>query len=339
MPGLPRYFADIVRVSGSVTGAGPVQIRSSATGGLAARQPDMDALAIAAYGSGGNLLIARQAGNGCTSRLYLAALRANGRLSRLTRLGPLIRGIVSSVATDGSASLIGYFAGTCVRSTSGYLAVLNARSGQVRRWTGIAVYGSGGSVVAGAGLSMSANGRLIAFGGDVAGTGGRIVAQRVWTLRTSAPSGPIGAHSRIALSRPNAGPAVSAVVLSPGGKTFYLCTVTTRGAVSAHRTATQTAVISVQRTSSGTSTGTIAKLTAGGVTFLGEAVGCPMAMTPNGRYLLAPYELRLGPSTAVPPLVSAAVLRTSSRTRRIVSFRLPGSAGPSGQAIGVSLAW
>jgi hypothetical protein len=63
-----------------------------------------------------------------------------------------------------------------------------------------------------------------------------------------------------------------------------------------------------------------------------------MALTPDGRYLLAPYQLRYGNSTTVPPLVRAAVIRTSSRARRAMSFRLPGSAGMS-VAVGVSIAW
>jgi hypothetical protein len=335
----PRYFADIVRVSGSVAGEGPLQVRSSATGRLTARQPGYDALAIAAYDSGSRLVVARQAGDRCASRLYRATLSADGRLGSLTRLGPVIHAIVASVAANDSASVIGYFAGPCEKSTSGgYLAVLNARTGQVRRWTGVAMYGSGGSVETGTALSMSASGRAVVFFGEATGAGGRLVGQRVWKLRTSASAGPLSAHMRTVLSRPNAGPALSAAVLSPGGKTFYLCAVSTKGTVSAHHTVTQTAVITVRRISNGASTGTVAKLTATGVTFQGEGLGCPLAMTPNGRYLLAPYKLRYGSSTSVPPLASAAVLGTSSAARRFISFRLPGSGGMS-VATGVVIAW
>jgi hypothetical protein len=135
--GQPRYFADIVRFSGSATGAGPVQIRSSATGALAPHQPAIEALGIAAYDSGSRLVVARQVGERCASRLYRATLSADGRLGRLTRLGPVIHGLVASVAADANASVIGYFAGTCVKPASGYLAVLTASTGQVRRWTGV----------------------------------------------------------------------------------------------------------------------------------------------------------------------------------------------------------
>ena len=334
----PRFFADIVRVSGSVAGEGPLQVRSSATGRLTARQPGYDALAIAAYDSGSRLVVARQVSDRCASRLYRATLSADGRLGRLTRLGPVIHGIVASVAADADASVIGYFAGPCSKSASGYLAVLHARTGQVRRWTGVAMYGSDGSVATGSALSMSASGRVAVFTGEATGTGGRDIGQRAWALRTSASAGPLSVHMRTVLSRPNAGPALSAAVLSPGGKTFYLCVVSTKGTVSAHHTVTQTAVITVRRTSDGASTGTVAKLTATGVTFMGEALGCPMAMTPDGHYLLAPYKLRYGNSTSVPPLVSAAVLGTSSPARRFISFRLPGSGGMS-VATGVSIEW
>jgi hypothetical protein len=339
LAGLPRYFADVVRVSGSVAGEGPLQVRSSATGRLAARQPGYDALAIAAYDSGSRLVIARQAGDRCASRLYRATLSADGRLGRLSRLGPVIHGVVASVADDANASVIGYFAGLCAKSDGGgYLAVLNAHTNKVRRWTGVAMYGSGGTVGTGTALSMSASGRVVVFFGEAIGTGGKDIGQRVWALRTSASAGPLRAHMRTVLSRPNAGPPLSAAVLSPGGKTFYLCAVSTKGTVSAHHTVTQTAVITVRRTSTGASVGTVAKLTATGVNFLGQGLGCPLAVTPNGRYLLAPYKLRYGSSTLVPPVVSAYELGTSSPARRVISFRLPGSGGMS-VATGVSIAW
>jgi hypothetical protein len=336
--GPPQYFADIVRVSGSVTGAGPVQIRSAATGGLVQPQPGIAALAIAAYDGGSTLLIAQQSGDGCSSRLYRAALNARGRLGRLTRLGPAVRGIVTSVATDAGGSLIGYFAWPCSKSASGYLAVLTAGSGQVRRWTGVAVDGSAGTVAAGGVLAMSADGSLLAFSGMATGAGESLLGQRVWTLSAMAPPGPLAARSRVVLKRPESAPDLNAVALSPDGKSFYICTVASTGTVSAGRTVTHTAVITARRTANGTSAGAVAKLTAAGVTFAGESFGCPMAMTPNGHYLLAPYQLRYGNSTSVPPLVVAAVISTSSDARKALSFRLPGSAGMS-VATGVSIAW
>jgi hypothetical protein len=336
---MPRYFADIVHVSGSVAGAGPLQIRSVTSGKLVARQPSIEALAIAAYGGGGKLLIARLVGAGCTSRLYRTTVGTDGRLGRLTRLGPVIRGIVASMATDATASAIGYFAGPCEKSASGgYLAVLNARTGQVRRWTGVAMYGSGGSVGTGTALSMSANGRMAVFTGEATGSGGRFIGQRVWTLRTSAPAGPLSAHIRAVLRSPSSGPSLSSAVLSPGGRSFYLCAVTTKGTVSAHSTATQTAVITAHRTSNGTSTGTVAKLTATGVTFMGEFVGCPMASDPSGRYLLAPYSLHYASTTLTGPRIQVARITVARRSVAIVSFRLPGSGGMS-VATGISIAW
>jgi len=336
--GMPSYLADIVRVSGSVAGAGPLQIRSSGTGALVPHQPAIEALAIAAYDGGSRLVVARQAGDRCASRLYRATLNADGRLGALTRLGPVIHGIVTSVATDTAGSTIGYFAGPCSKSASGYLAVLTASNGLLRRWTGVAVYGSGGTVVTGTALSESANGSLLAFTGAATGAGGQITGQRVWVLRTSAASGPLVRRIRAVISKPLTGPALSSVVLSPDGRSFYLCTVRTKGTVSAHKTVTQTAVITARQTSDGASTSTVAKLTATGVTFLGEGFGCPMALTPNGRYLMAPYQLRYGNSSTVPPLVRAAVIRTSTHARLAMSFRLPGSAGMS-VADGITVAW
>lgn len=337
-PGLPRYFADIVRVSGSVAGAGPLQVRSSATGRLGARQPGYDALAIAAYDSGSSLVIARQVGDRCASRLYRATLSADGRLGSLTRLGPVIHGIVASVAADANASVIGYFAGPCSKSASGYLAVLKARTGQVRRWTGVAMYGSGGSVATGSALSMSASGRVVVFFGEATGPDGRFIGQRVWALRTSASAGPLSAHLRTVLRSPNSGPGLSSAVLSPDGRSFYLCAVSTKGTVSAHHPVTQTAVITARRTSDGASTGTVAKLTATGVTFMGEGAGCPMETDPSGRYLLAPYSLHYASKTEVGPRIQVARIILARRSVGVISFRLPGSAGMS-VATGVSIAW
>jgi hypothetical protein len=336
--GQPRYFADIVHASGSVAGAGQLQIRYSATGALVPDQPGIEALGIAAYDHGSRLLLARQAGDGCTSQLYRAAVGADGKLGRLTRLGRVVRGIVTSVAANARGSLIGYFAGPCSKSASGYLAVLTARTGQVRRWTGVALYGSAGTLATGTAISMSANGKLLAFTGAATGAGGRITGQRVWVLRASAAAGPLARRIRAVISKPLTGPALSSVVLSPDGRSFYLCAVSTKGTVSAHKTVKQTAVITVRRTSNGTSTGNLAKLTATGVTFLGQGFGCPMALTPNGRDLLAPYQLRYGDSTTVPPTVKAAVIGISSHARRTISFQLPGSGGMS-VADGVTVAW
>jgi len=336
--GLPRYFADIVRVSGSAAGAGPLQIRSSETGALAAHQPVIEALAIAAYDGGSRLLIARQAGDACASRLYSATLSGRGVLGRLSRIGPRLHGLVWALAADTDGTTVGTTIAGCEKGQSGYLAVIHIRAGSVRRWGSVNLGGTGGDLALGFGLSMSANGRLLAFTGEATSAGGTNAGQRVWVLRAAAPAGTLVQRSRVVLSRPNSGPALSSVVLSPDGRSFYLCTVRTKGKVSAHKTVTQTAVITARQTSDGASTSTLAKLTATGVTFSGEDFGCPMVLTPNGRYLLVPYQLRYGNSPMVPPLVRAAVVRTSTHARLALSFRLPGSAGMS-VADGITVTW
>ena len=336
--GQPRYFADIVRASGSATGAGPVQIRYSATGALVPRQPGTYALAITAYDSGRWLLIAQQAGDACASRLYRATLSGRGVLGRLSRIGPRLHGLVWSLAADTDGKIVGTTVAGCEKGQSGYLAVIRIRAGSVRRWGSVNLGGTGGSLALGFGLSMSADGRLLAFTGEATSTGGTNAGQRVWVLRTAAQAGTLAQRSRVVLSRPSSGPALSSVVLSAAGKSFYLCTVSTTGTVTAHKTVKQTAVITARRTSDGTSTSTLAKLTATGVNFLGQGFGCPMAMTPNGRYLFAPYRLHYGNSTSVPPRVSAAVISISSHAWRTVSFQLPGSGGMS-VADGITVAW
>ena len=334
--GQPRYFAGIVRASGSATGAGPVQIRHSVTGALAPRQPGTYALAIAAYDGGSRLLIAQQAGDACASRLYRATLSGRGVLGSLSRIGPRLHGLVWSLAADTDGKIVGTTVAGCEKGQAGYLAVIHIRTGSVRRWGSVNLGGTGGGLTLGFGLSMSANGRLLAFTGEATSTAGTNTGQRVWVLRTAAPAGTLAQRSRVVLSRPNSGPALSSVVLSPDGRSFYLCTVSTKGTVSAHKTVTQTAVITARQTSDGASTNRLAKLTATGVTFQG--FGCPTALTPNGRYLLAPYQLRYGKNTMVPPLVRAAVIRTTSHARRSISFRLLGS-GRMSVADGITVAW
>lgn len=200
------------------------------------------------------------------------------------------------------------------------------------------MYGSGGSVETGSALSMSASDRVVVFFGEATRPDGRSIGQRVWALRTSASAGPISAHMRTVLRSPNSGPGLSSAVLSPDGMSFYLCAVSTKRTVSVHHTVTQTAVITARRTSNGASTGTVAKLTATGVTFMGEGVGCPMAADPSGRYLLAPYSLHYASNTEVGPRIQVARIVVARRSAAVISFRLPGPGGMS-VATGVSIAW
>lgn len=331
----PRYFLDLVRSSGAVSG-GQLQVRRSATGALV-QQPDTLALSVAPL-RGTQYVVAERAGDGCASALYRMSVNSAGRLGPATSLGPVVRGEVTSLASAGNGRTIAYFASSCSKSASGYFGTLRVRTGKVRRWGDVSIDGSAGDIAVGGSLSLSANGRLAAFSGAALGRGGVVTGQRVWVLRTSAPAGTLAQRSEAVLARPASGAQLDSVLLQPDGQSFYLCTVGTKGTASARRTVTQTAVVSVRRTSDGARTGTVATLTASGVTVQSETLGCPMAASPAGSYLLAPYSLRSAKVTTTGPLVSAARIDVKTKAASRISFRLPGSAGMS-VATGVTIAW
>jgi hypothetical protein len=323
----PKYFIDDVLSPGSLSG-GSLQVRLSSTGKLT-QETGVAALSFAPLGSHGAFVVAQLAGNRCATRFYRTNISATGQLGKLSRLGRTVHGEVVSVAASADGKVIGYFAWPCSKSATGYLAVLHVRIGQVRRWGDVGVYGSAGDMSAGGGLSLSADGGLASFAGDTTTASGTITGQGIWLLRTSSAAGPLAERSRLVLSKPNSGPALSSVVLSPDGRALYLCTVTTRGT-------TQVADITARRASNGDLTSNIAKLTATHVTFQG--LGCPMAMTSSGRYLLVPYALRYARTTTTGPLIQMARLDVAARSVATISFRLPGSAGMS-VASGISVAW
>jgi len=331
----PGYFLDIVQFSGAVSG-GELQVRRAATGALV-QQPPVLALGVAPLGGSAEFVVAELAGNRCASALYRTHISAAGRPGPLTRLGPLVHGQVTSLAAAENGRTVAYFAWPCSKSASGYLAALNVGSGHVRRWGDVSVEGSAGNITAGSDLSLSASGRLAIFSGAAAGAGA-VTTQQVRTLSTSARAGTLAQRSHVVLTRSASGAQLDSVLLSPDGRSFYLCTVSTKGTVSAHRTVTQTTVITARRISSGARTGTLATLRATGVTFPGQGFGCTMAASPGDRYVLAPYTAKYASSSETGPLVRAARIDVATKAAAVISFRLPGSAGMS-VATGVRIAW
>jgi hypothetical protein len=200
------------------------------------------------------------------------------------------------------------------------------------------VAGSAGDVAACCSLSLSADGWLVLFSGAALGAGVLITGQRVWTIATSARAGTLRQRSDVVLARPLSGPQLDSALLRPDGKSFYLCTVSTKGTPSAHRAVTQTAVITARRTASGARTRTVATLKATGVTFQSQFLGCPMAASPGGNFLLAPDAEKFARSTETGPPVRAARIDVKTKAASRISFRLPGSAGMS-VATGVTIAW
>ena len=332
----PRYFLDLAQFSGAVSG-GQLQVRRSATGALV-QQPGILAAGIAEFGDGGRFVVAGQAGSSCASALYRTSVSAAGHVDPMRSLGVIVRGEVTALAADANGQTIAFFAWPCSKSATGYLGVLHVRTGQVRRWGDVNVEGSAGDIVACCSLSLSADGRLALFSGAALGAGGGITGQRVWTIATSVRPGTLRQRSDVVLARPASGPQLDSALLRPDGKSFYLCTVSTKGTPSAHRSVTQTAVITARRTASGARTRTVATLKATGVTFQSQFLGCRMAASLGGHFLLAPYTEKYARSTQTGPLVRAARIDLATRAVAWLSFRLPGSAGMS-VATGVTIAW
>jgi hypothetical protein len=320
---VPKFFIDNVLFSGNATGAGSPQVRSTATGALMAQYPGLQAQAIAPV-SGHAFVIARLAG-ACSTELYRAALSDSGRLGKLVRVGPELHGEIAGMTADADGNAVGFTAWDCAKAVSGSLAVLNLRTGKLRRWRSVSVDGEPGLIAVGA-LSMSADGRLLAFDGSTVAAGRGTARQGVWVLKTGSPAGNLADRSRRVLSTRATGLALGSVILTPGGTSFYLCKVTTsRSAVSAQ--------IAAYRVTDGGLIRTIARLTSSG-----QTVGCPMAADPSGTELLVAYSLHAASKPGVGPLVRLARLGIASRSVTRISFRLPGSGGMS-VADGISIAW
>jgi hypothetical protein len=324
----PRYFVDNVLFSGAGAGGLP-QVRLAATGSLVSQPADGQVLAVAPLGSR-SFVIARLTGS-CSTALFKAGLTVRGRLGRLLRIGPLLRGEVVSMTADADANAIGFGVWNCSKSVSGYLGVLDLRTAVVRRWGSVSVAGSRGTIGLGEGLSMSANGGLLAFTGASLTAGGLVASQDVRVLRTASLAGELAIRSRVVLRGPATGPAIDAVLLSPSGKSFYLCTVSSSQA-------SRSSVVTAHRTSDGQLTRTIARLTARDSGVGGLTLGCPMAANPSGTQLLVPYRLRTASVTEIGPMVTAARIDVASGLIASISFQLPGSAGMS-TADGIAIAW
>jgi hypothetical protein len=184
---------------------------------------------------------------------------------------------VWSLAASAGGQMIGYAVSGCIKGDPGYIAIFDTRTGFTRQWGDVNAGGiSPGNVALDGGLSISANGRLLAFTGwNVAGNG-RNISQFARVLPTDAPAGTVAERSRIVLRRPVSGHQLAAASLSPGGASFYLCTQSGRVSnVASYRT----------------STGTLQQNLAG----LGRSLlGCSMALDPSGRFLLVPGSLTSG---------------------------------------------
>jgi hypothetical protein len=307
----PAFFADAV-VTGE--GNGPLEVRASASGRLVVQT--MVAVSALAAAGPGRFVIASQVGDGCTTRLYRVQVSDQGRLGELSRVGPELHGLVWSLAASAGGQMIGYTVSGCMKGDPGYIAIFDTRTGFTRQWGDVDPGGmSPGNVALSGALSMSANGRLLAFTGwDVAGNG-RNTSQFVRVLPTDAPAGTVAERSRVVIGRPVSQRELAAASLSPSGASFYLCTYTGR-----------VSNITSYRTSTGELQQNLASL--------GPAqLGCSMTLDPSGRFLLVPYSLE-----GFRPVLRAAEIDIATKAVTTLTIQLPRGGGMDPPA-GMIAAW
>jgi hypothetical protein len=337
----PRFFAGITVFSGPIPcgGFGPLQVWNSGTAGLVAQDDQAcGATGLATYGDGSSLVIALPSSGSCSTQLYRLRVSAAGTPGPMSPLGKALHGEVASVAASGNGHVIGYASYGCGKGQPGYLGVMNLATGYSRRWSYVNVEGeSPGNVALESGLSMSADGGLLAFTAYNTSSSGLITGQAMRVLPTMAASGEVARRSRVVVSgpAPSGGPYLAGVSLGRSGTSLYLCTVastkTTRTTkITSYATATghlQTAIATLQATGSS------------GQNYQNQALGCPLALDTSGSYLLVPYWIHYPASTSDHPVMRLA--RIDAATKAVTKLSFPMFAVTSGmdQANGIILGW
>ena len=348
-PAPPAYFMDATSMGSGYTT--PV-IRVSATGKLVASTAIGDLggydppYGLAATGPG-SFVVGLMSPSDCSTQFFRFHINDRGRPGALTRVGPTLPGDLTAMAAAAGGGLVAYAingSGCAEAGHGSYLGVFDPGNGQTRQWTNAPKYVTQ--------LSMSANGRLLAFTQTLTkhapGTGGndfQITGYQVRVLATDAAPGPVDGRSRVAasISPQDSLFATPTVLLSPTGTSFYLCaepfTFPKRGA----RKITDTAKIVAYRTATGRATGVLAAWAAsyalttnGGYAPL--TLSCStMALDPSGRFLLVPY-LEIAANPADP---SSSGSLTAARINVATGAR-SGWTIPYGQGQGqdtMSVAW
>jgi hypothetical protein len=335
---LPRFFAD---AQGSGEGNGPLQIRETATGKLVSQDEDYsgaDYLTGLAAAGQGSFVVAQTDGNTCATRLYRVRLSSSGLPGALAPVGPTLAGQLSSLAVGGGGRVIGYAISACSKSATGYfpsyLGVLQVPSGRTRQWGMSLGVASSGDLWLQGQLSMSANGRLLAFAADASSRpDGRFTSQNVRVMATDAPPGSVAERSRIvyrqAESTEDARPSLWAASLSPSGKSVYLCLQ------SATRTHALAEIAAYDTT--GKPAGIISTFTANGTW---PQLSCSsMALDSSGSFLLVPYWVNHPTSPGNNVLQRLATINLATKAVSTVPVDLGGSGGMSEESGMSIVAW
>jgi hypothetical protein len=295
--GPPAYFLD-------ATSSHSPEIRASATGTVVAPIPIGNVPALRGYDPPYGLaatgpdsfVVGMMTPSDCSTQFFRFRLNGQGRPGALTPVGPTLPGDLSSIAASAGGGFIAYEidGDGCAnaRNLGSYLGVLDVSTGRTRQWTDVPRYSGQ--------LTMSANGRLLAFSQSLtkpgADGGYQITGYQVRALATDAAPGTVAARSRV-VARISPDDSVfipPTVLLSPTGTSFYLCTEPFALPKRGDNKITDNAKIVVYRTATGKPTGVIAAWAASYVNRTGYApiaLSCSsMALDTSGRYLLVPYR-------------------------------------------------
>ena len=226
--GWPEFFADTV-ATGEASGS--LEIRTSATGSpvdeIGESAPgSLRSVSGLAASDGRVFVVALPRATGCATRLYRVRVNGRGRAGALSRIGPTLAGMVWSLAASADGRVVGFAISGCAKGDPGYLGVLDVPSGRIQRWSDVNLGGvSFGNVALTGPLSMSADGRLLAFADDSIANRpyGDVTAQEVRVLGTDAPPGTVAARSKVILRRSGITPAFTTASITPSGNAFYLC--------------------------------------------------------------------------------------------------------------------
>jgi hypothetical protein len=345
-PAPPAYFIDATSMGSAYSSP---EIRASATGKLVGGTPvgtldDYDPpYGLAATGPD-SFVVGLMTPTDCSTQFFRFQVNDRGRPGPLTRIGPTLPGDLTAIAASAGGGLIAYSITSdgCANASSlgNYLGVFNPGTGSTRQWTDAPANLTQ--------LSMSANGRLLAFSQTLtkpsSGGGYEITGYRVRTLATNAAPGSVNGRSRAVASISPLDSLFTAptVLLSPTGTSFYLCaeplTVPKRGA----KKITDTARVVSYRTATGKATGVVATWAESYVPPKnGEAplsLSCStMALDPSGRYLLVPYLERYGTASDPSASGSLTAVRINLATRARSHWTIPDGTG-QGQ-VTMSIAW
>jgi hypothetical protein len=326
----PRFFADLVL--GELGGQSQLQVRESATGRLVAQDRSVMATGLAALADGRTFVIAEPVGQSCATRLYQVRLNGRGQPGALSPLPvPVLPGELYSLTASGNGHVLGYAISGCSKGDPGYLGVVHVPSGRTTRWGNVNLGGvSPGSVALNGELSLSGNGRLLAFPAFGLSANSTITSRGVRMLPVDAPPGTVAQRSRIVRGSPYPPyrPLLASAVLSPGGRTLYTCTILGQ--------ARHAVRLGADHSSTGRRRRALATLAVTG-SALAAAGSCPIALDGHGQQLLVPYAIHYPRNPQVGPELRIARVTIATRRVAVLTVRLP--AGGMQPASGLLIAW